>query len=78
MSFLMYEMGSSVNQNDQKAFEWYQKAASQRYHPAEYRLGIFYDQGVIGAKNKRIAQLWMERAASDGSEDAKNYLEQMK
>ena len=75
---LMYEMGQHVAQDDSKAFELYRASAAQRYSPAEFRLGIFYYEGIAVQQNKRVGLLWIRNAASDGNQEAKDFLKNLK
>lgn len=41
----MYYKGTGVQQDYSKAFEWYQKAASQGDAKSQYNLGMMYKKG---------------------------------
>ena len=44
---MCYEFGTGVEKDEQKAAEWYQKAAEQGDVQAQYNLGVCYDNGTI-------------------------------
>lgn len=58
-----YENGYGVEQNYQKAIEWYIRAADQRYAEAQNMLGncYYYGHGVEQDYNKMV--IWYEKAA---------------
>ena len=60
-----YDKGYGVKENDQKAFELYQKSAKQDYAKAQYQLGRCYLKGKGVAANQEEAKKWLKRAISD-------------
>ena len=54
-----------MKENDQKAFEFYQKAAKQDYAKAMFQLGKCYMKGKGVAANQEEARKWIKRAISD-------------
>ena len=70
-----YETGRGVPLDDVRAMQWYQKAATKDHPQATYRAGLFYDQGRGGVrKNSAEAFRLFRKAATFGSEDAKQHL----
>ena len=54
-----------------KAFEWFYKSAEQGYHPAQRRLGAFYESGTDPCvRNLEKAESWYLKAAEQGNEKA--------
>ena len=60
-----YDKGYGVKENDQKAFELYQKSAKQDYAKAMYQLGRCYLKGKGVTANQEEAKKWLKRAISD-------------
>jgi hypothetical protein len=60
-----YDKGYGVKENDQKAFELYQKSAKQDYAKAMFQLGKCYMKGKGVAANQEEARKWIKRAISD-------------
>lgn len=57
--------------NTIKAFGWFLKSAEQGYHPAQRRLGAFYESGTDPCvRNLGKAQYWYLKAAEQGNEKA--------
>ncbi len=61
-----------------KMIVWQKKAAEQGYAPAQYNLGISYAQGIGLPEDMEKATELMNKAAVQGDEDAKEWLERMK
>ena len=59
-----------VTKNDEKAAEWYKKAALQGDPEGEYHLGLCYARGLGVPKNEEIALTWLSKAARDGNGSA--------
>ena len=66
----MYDKGEGVQQDKQKAAEWYQKAAEQGLAIAQFNLGVLYENGDGVEQNKAIAEEWYSKACAKGSEKA--------
>ena len=60
-----YDKGYGVKENDQKAFELYQKSAKQDYAKAMFQLGKCYMKGKGVAANQEEAKKWIKRAIND-------------
>lgn len=67
---LMYDMGKDVDQNYQKAFEWYEKSANQGLASSQSRLGSMYRYGKGVDINHSKASQWYWKAAEQGDQDA--------
>lgn len=64
-----YDKGHGVEEDDQKAFQWYQKAAAQDYHKGLYELGRCYRKGKgVPKDNKRAFELFTKAAKQDNGE----------
>jgi len=57
---LAYYEGDSVPEDDDKAFELFQKAADQGYAPAKHYLGIMYYEGLGVDQNYHKAFEWFQ------------------
>ena len=66
----IYAQGSGVQQDYQKAREWYEKAAAQGLPEAQLNLGILYDQGLGVRQDYQKAREWYEKAAAQGLPEA--------
>lgn len=73
---ILYEDGLGVEQDNQKAIEYYEKAATAGSGKAQYRLGLLYSAGIKTPKNDTKAYKWLTAAAEQGDEDASALLEQ--
>ena len=69
-----YANGRGVIQDDEKAVEWYQKAAEQGHAIAQYDLSWMYQHGRGVSPNSSEAFQWCRRAAEQGYADAQNTL----
>ena len=69
-----YANGRGVSQNDEKAVEWYQKAAEQGHAIAQYDLSWMYQYGRGVSQNASEAVKWCRRAAEQGYADAQHTL----
>jgi len=67
---VMHADGQGVVQNDDKAMEWYMKAADQGYVDAQYNLGAIYASGQGVDQNYSEAMKWYKKAAKQGDADA--------
>ena len=66
-----YSKGTwKIAPNDEKAAEWYRRAALQGDPEGEYRLGICYARGLGVPKNEFIAFTWFSKSAKDGNASA--------
>ena len=69
-----YANGRSVIQSDEKAVEWYRRAAEQGHAIAQYDLSWMYQHGRGVSQNSSEAAQWCRRAAKQGYADAQNTL----
>ena len=63
---ICYYEGKGIEQDVQKAVEWFRKAAEQGYADAQNRLGVRYDRGEGVEENSKIANEWFLKAAKQG------------
>ena len=68
---ICYFNGEGVEQNYDKAVEWYTKSAEQGDCWAQYRLGEYYEQG----QNLSKATDWYSKSANGGCIPAQKWLE---
>lgn len=61
--------------NDSKALYWICQAAKENYADAQFSLSEAYSYGWGTRVNRIQRQLWLELAASNGSEEAKQWLD---
>ena len=61
----MYYLGKGIEKNYKKAFEWYEKVASQGFADAQYNLGNMYYYGEGVEKDSKKAIEWYEKAAEN-------------
>ena len=61
-----YRDSADVPQDLAAARYWYQLAAENHDHLAQYRLGVMLGQGQGGDANPALALSWLEHAASEG------------
>ena len=60
---LMYVNGRGIPQNDDKAYEWFRKAAEQGNAVAQCHLALMYENGRGVIRDERKAYEWFRRAA---------------
>jgi len=63
---VMYANGIGASRDDQKAFEWWSRAAGSGFAPAQYSLWIVYSEGRGVARDNPKAISWFEKAALNG------------
>ncbi|KAJ1822579.1 hypothetical protein LPJ56_000657 [Coemansia sp. RSA 2599] len=68
--------GDGVPIDDRLAFDWGHRAAQQGLTRAVYAMGYYYEMGIGCSKDMDRAKEWYERAAADGSKEAKERLDQ--
>jgi uncharacterized protein len=66
----MYHFGILMDQNNKKAFEWFEKAAEQRHAGAQCNLGVMYFKGLGVPQSDKQAFAWTEKAARQGDSRA--------
>lgn len=62
----LYAEGRGVEQNDETAFSWFQKAADKGDAQAQYNVGASYAEGIGVKKSLPDAAKWFKRAAEQG------------
>lgn len=67
----MNSKGQGVEQNLEKAVQWYMKSAKNKFNPAQYNLGILYSQGKGVPQDDTQAYMWFSIAAANGNKNAK-------
>jgi len=66
--------GMGVEKNEQLAFEYMKKAADQKYGYAEYRLGLYYRQGIGCPVDLVRSLVSLANATLHGNEEAGYYM----
>ncbi len=66
---LFYMNGLGVDQDEDKAVEWLEKAAAQNHAQAQYNLGIYYAK-FFDKKACQQAVKWLNEAAKQDYADA--------
>ena len=69
------ERAIHFSSDDSKALYWICKAAQSNHAPAQFSLSEAYSTGTGVPVNRDQQQLWLELAASNGSEEAKERLD---
>lgn len=65
---LMYHGGLFVEQNEEKALGWYQRAAESGVPEAQQFLAVAYAEGWFGLpKNLSLARYWTDRQSGNGA-----------
>lgn len=75
---LMFNLGGidssfaiTSKRDTMKAFEWFLKSAQKGYHPAQRRIGAFYETGTDPCvRNVNKAMEWYKKAAAQGNDKA--------
>ena len=66
-----YQKGDLVPRDFVQAADWYRKAAEQGYAPAQYSLGMLFQQKESGImKDDAQAAAWLRKAADQGNAQA--------
>ena len=74
----LYQMGcGSVARDYKKAYEQYKTAAIKNYAPAQYNLGIMYIQGQYVNKDENMALHYIEKAAKQNFQPAKEFMHKL-
>lgn len=75
---VMYDEGTSVEQDLGKAAEWYRKAAEQGFVDAQANLGLMYFQGHGVEQDYQAAAHWLNLAVANGDTEAADILKQIR
>ncbi len=59
---VFYESGEFIEQNIEKALEWFEKSANQNNSKAQYNLAVMYVNGSGIEKDLSKAKLWTQKA----------------
>ncbi|ECZ6999162.1 sel1 repeat family protein, partial [Salmonella enterica subsp. enterica serovar Enteritidis] len=59
-----------IPQDYTKAMYWYNQAAKQGYAPAQFNLGLFYENGWGGSRDLQLAKEFYRKAANQGFTNA--------
>ncbi len=70
----MYSAGTGRVKDQDEAIRWFRMAAEQGYIPAEIKLGAVYGMD----QNMAEASKWLQKAADQGSEEARDMLDRVK
>ena len=71
---MAYALGNTLEQDDAKAFEHFNRSAQEGYAPAQYRLGVAYANGDGTGKDPARAVEWYEKSAGQGHTAAQRSL----
>lgn len=71
---LMYLSGNGLIKDEEQAFHWTEKAASQGYTEAQFTLGSMYLNGIGGTQDDKKALDWYQKSANQGFAEAQNSL----
>lgn len=74
-----FHLGLGTDKNDQKAFEWMEKATqhNDKGFVGQYHLGMYYLNGIGTQKNIEKGKLWLIKSAKQGYPDAIETLKQL-
>ena len=70
----LVEGWGGVTKNQIEAVEWYRRAATQGYAPAQYNLGVMLETGEGCAVDEDEAEKWYRKAAEQGIKEAQEAL----
>jgi len=65
-----YRNGEGVEQDNEKAVEWFLKAAEQGNAEAQFALGVCYHNGEGVKQDYEQTIKWLQKAAEQGHKDA--------
>lgn len=67
----LYRSGNGVEKNHKQAFAWLEKASAKLHFPAQYNLGVMYENGWGTAASLDSAEKWYRASAAGGYRQAK-------
>jgi TPR repeat protein len=73
----MFYRGQGTGVDYARAFDLYAAAANQGHPHAQYMLALMYGRGLGVKQSDDLGLVWLRRAASNGSEPARQLLNQM-
>ena len=68
----MYHEGITVEKDDLKTFEWFQRSANQGDADAQHHIGMMYHEGIGVEQDYKKAMQWYQKAADQGNQEASN------
>ncbi|MEX9949175.1 tetratricopeptide repeat protein [Providencia rettgeri] len=71
----LYDVGEGVEENEEKAIEWYLKAASQGHSQAQYMMGMMYETSEHLSDDSHLSLEWFQKSAAQGNSNALGHLE---
>ena len=72
----MHVRGQGVEQSEERAIEWWRRAAKQGHDQAQFNVGFRYWRGSGGLEQSdALAMDWWRKAAAQGHADARVYLQ---
>ena len=66
----LYQMGSGVKPDLEKAVSWFTKAAEKGHPGAQFSLAMLYLDGSLGNPDAENGAKWLEKAAAGGNAQA--------
>ena len=70
----MYLSGEGIKQDNNKAFDWYKKAALQGQAEAQYNFGSMYYNGTGVKQDYATAFMWLQKAANQNVDEAQELI----
>jgi TPR repeat protein len=72
-----YYFGQEVNEDDKKAFYWFEKSAKQDIPEAQYFLGLMFSNGEGTSQNNEKSFYWFKKSAEQKYSEAQYELGQI-
>ena len=72
-----YDQGEGIEQNFEKATEWYLKATKQGNVDAQFNLAVSYENGQGVKRNLDTAVSWYLKAAEQGDTEAQERVQKL-
>ncbi|MGD8559591.1 MAG: tetratricopeptide repeat protein [Gammaproteobacteria bacterium] len=70
----LYDTGTKLDRDRQKAITWYTSAANQGHAESQYRLAVAYLFGIGARKNPTLGESWLAKSAKQNHPVAKELL----
>ena len=74
---MCYELGCGVEQSDERALDWYMRAANQGHLTAKFAVGEAFEEARGVPQSDEEACLWYYKAAVEGDEDSRRALRRL-
>ncbi len=74
----MFKQGRGVEQSNESAFKWYEKAAYQGMVAAQRNVGLMYYEGRGVKLSPALAAHWLRKAAHEGDHCAQCYVQKIR